>query len=290
MIGGNRHQDFAYVGNAMPNSQQWRDAKRLKDAGMHIIRAAHYPQDPAFMDACDELGLFVIVPTPGWQYWNKDPNFATLVHKNTREIIRRDRNHPSVILWSLGNELQHEERPGGLETGDWGVTQYRMMDVLAKHWDPTRPTTVANYPSRAGGIMKRDRRFWEKAWSRAPELARTTEVASFNYRPEDYATYLSFDPDLNIFQSEAQWTAFKTEFNQAYAGLLDRLKMEHPALTAVDQQVIALILLDMDISDICLLLNQTKRTVWSRRQRIKEHLGLTDEEKLDEWLFGRIDR
>mgnify|MGYP000564507149 CR=1 FL=1 len=73
LIGGNRHQDFAYVGNAMPNSQQWRDAKRLKDAGMTIIRAAHYPQDPAFMDACDELGLFIIVPTPGWQYWNKVP-------------------------------------------------------------------------------------------------------------------------------------------------------------------------------------------------------------------------
>lgn len=76
LIGGNRHQDFAYVGNALPNSQQWRDAKRLKDAGMTIIRAAHYPQDPSFMDACDELGLFIIVPTPGWQYWNKDPQWG----------------------------------------------------------------------------------------------------------------------------------------------------------------------------------------------------------------------
>lgn len=62
---------FAYVGNALPNSQQWRDAKRLRDAGCTIIRVAHYPQDPAFMDACDEMGLFVIVATPGWQYWNK---------------------------------------------------------------------------------------------------------------------------------------------------------------------------------------------------------------------------
>lgn len=108
LIGGNRHQDFAYVGNALPNSQQWRDAKRLKDAGMHIIRAAHYPQDPAFMDACDELGLFIIVPTPGWQYWNKDPRFAELVHKNTREIIRRDRNHPSVLMWEpILNETRY---------------------------------------------------------------------------------------------------------------------------------------------------------------------------------------
>ena len=67
LVGGNRHQDFAYVGNALPNSQQWRDAKRLRNAGMTIIRCAHYPMDPSFMDACDELGLFVIVPTPGWQ-------------------------------------------------------------------------------------------------------------------------------------------------------------------------------------------------------------------------------
>lgn len=99
LIGGNRHQDFAYVGNAVPNSQQYRDAQRLRDAGCVIIRTAHYPQDPAFMDACDELGLFIIVATPGWQFWNKNPDFAELVYENTRAMIRRDRNHPSVLLW-----------------------------------------------------------------------------------------------------------------------------------------------------------------------------------------------
>lgn len=99
LIGGNRHQDFAYVGNALPNSQQWRDVKRLRDAGCVIIRTAHYPQDPAFMDACDELGMFIIVATPGWQFWNKDPNFEKLVYENTRNMIRRDRNHPCVLLW-----------------------------------------------------------------------------------------------------------------------------------------------------------------------------------------------
>lgn len=99
LVGTNRHQDFAYVGNAMPNSQHWRDAKLLRDAGCRIIRTAHYPQDPSFMDACDELGLFVIVATPGWQFWNKNPEFGAAVHNNTRQIIRRDRNHPSVLLW-----------------------------------------------------------------------------------------------------------------------------------------------------------------------------------------------
>lgn len=108
LVGANRHQDFAYVGNALPNSQQWRDAKRLRDAGCTIIRVAHYPQDPAFMDACDELGMFVIVATVGWQFWNKDPKFAELVHQNTREMIRRDRNHPSVLMWEpILNETRY---------------------------------------------------------------------------------------------------------------------------------------------------------------------------------------
>lgn len=108
LVGANRHQDFAYVGNAVPNSQQWRDAKRLRDAGCTVIRTAHYPQDPSFMDACDEMGLFVIVATPGWQYWNKDPRFGELVHQNTREIIRRDRNHPSVLMWEpILNETRY---------------------------------------------------------------------------------------------------------------------------------------------------------------------------------------
>jgi beta-galactosidase len=99
LIGGNRHQDYAYVGNALPNSGQWRDAKKLRDAGMRIIRSAHYPQDPAFMDACDELGLFVIVATPGWQFWNEVPDFEQRVYNDIRNMVRRDRNHPSVIMW-----------------------------------------------------------------------------------------------------------------------------------------------------------------------------------------------
>ncbi len=110
LVGANRHQDFAYVGNALPNSQQWRDAKRLRDAGFTIIRTAHYPQDPSFMDACDEMGLFVIVATPGWQYWNKDAGWAEKVHENTRQIIRRDRNHPCVLMWEpILNETRYPE-------------------------------------------------------------------------------------------------------------------------------------------------------------------------------------
>lgn len=99
LIGANRHQDFAVLGNALPNSLHWRDAKKLRDAGLKVIRNAHYPQDPAFMDACDELGLFVIVNTPGWQFWNDDPIFEKRVYSDIRNMVRRDRNHASVWMW-----------------------------------------------------------------------------------------------------------------------------------------------------------------------------------------------
>ena len=99
LIGANRHQDFAVVGNAVANSAHWRDAKKLRDAGLKVIRNAHCPQDPAFMDACDELGLLVIVNTPGWQFWNDDPIFAERVFDDIRNLVRRDRNHPCVWMW-----------------------------------------------------------------------------------------------------------------------------------------------------------------------------------------------
>lgn len=110
LIDANRHQDFAVIGNALPNSLHWRDAKKLRDAGLRVIRNAHYPQDPAFMDACDELGLFVIVNTPGWQFWNEEPVFARRVYSDIRNMVRRDRNHPSVWIWEpILNETWYPE-------------------------------------------------------------------------------------------------------------------------------------------------------------------------------------
>lgn len=110
LIGANRHQDYAVVGNALSNNLHWRDAVKLKGAGMDIIRNAHYPQDPAFMDACDQLGLFVIVNTPGWQFWNEEPIFGERVYADVRNMVRRDRNRPSVIMWEpILNETWYPE-------------------------------------------------------------------------------------------------------------------------------------------------------------------------------------
>lgn len=99
IIGANRHQDYAIVGNAVSNSAHWRDAKKLRDAGIKVIRNAHYPQDPAFMDACDELGLLVIVNTPGWQFWEKNEVFEQRIYNDIRQMVRRDRNRPCIWMW-----------------------------------------------------------------------------------------------------------------------------------------------------------------------------------------------
>ena len=100
LIGANRHQDYAFIGNALPNSLHWRDVKKFRDCGMTVFRCAHYPQDPAFMDACDEMGMFVIVATPGWQFWNKkNPEFEKRVYDDIEKMVRRDRSRPSLLMW-----------------------------------------------------------------------------------------------------------------------------------------------------------------------------------------------
>ncbi len=110
VIGGNRHQDYAIVGNAVANSAHWRDAKKIREAGMTVIRNAHYPQDPAFMDACDELGLLLIENIPGWQYWNPKPIFEERIYRDIRQMVRRDRNRPSVWMWEpVLNETRYPE-------------------------------------------------------------------------------------------------------------------------------------------------------------------------------------
>ncbi|MBT1063384.1 hypothetical protein KJY73_07345 [Bowmanella sp. Y26] len=149
LIGVNRHQDFAYLGNALPNSGQWRDALLLKKAGVNIVRAAHYPMDPAFMDACDALGIFVIVPTPGWQFWNDAPRFAQLVLSDISQMVRRDRNRPSVLLWEpilnetnypldfakAAHQQVHAEYPypGAFTAADHHAKGSEFFDVLFKH-------------------------------------------------------------------------------------------------------------------------------------------------------------
>ncbi len=106
--GANRHQAFAHIGDAAANSMQERDVIDLKRGGCNAVRAAHYPQDPAFLAACDKYGLLVVECIPGWQYFKNDSTFISRLYEVGKQMIRRDRNHPSVILWETAlNESRY---------------------------------------------------------------------------------------------------------------------------------------------------------------------------------------
>lgn len=149
LCGTNRHQEYPYVGNAISDNAQFRDVYQMRDNGFNIVRLGHYPQDPSVLDACDELGLLAIEPIPGWQFFNKDSLFIALTYHNVRELIRRDRNHPSILMWETTlNEswppawwkdqaiaVAHEEMPGDqcLTSGD--CYGYNRFDICYNDWD-----------------------------------------------------------------------------------------------------------------------------------------------------------
>ena len=163
--GVNRHQEYPYIGYALSNEAQYRDAFKIKQAGFDYVRLSHYPHDPAFMDACDELGLLVLDAIPGWQYFNEDIRFKEYVWQTCRDLIRRDRNHPCVLAWEVSlNEswmpeafidraiaIAHEEYPGDhCYTAGW---QYHGYDIYLQarqhrlqHYEkPDKPYIVSEY-------------------------------------------------------------------------------------------------------------------------------------------------
>ena len=124
--GVNRHQEYPYVGYALSPNADYRDAKLIKEAGFDYVRLSHYPHSRHFLRAADELGLVLLNAILGWQYYNPDPAFSDHIRQTCRDLVRRDRNHPSVIAWECSlNESQmpsdlvdslhgivHEEYPG----------------------------------------------------------------------------------------------------------------------------------------------------------------------------------
>lgn len=143
--GSNRHQEYPYLEYALSPNAGRRDAQRIKDGGFNHIRLSHYPQDPAFLDACDELGILVQAPIPGWQIFHDNPSFVSGTFQNIRDLIRRDRNHPSIVFWEpnlnetnpptdwceAAYEIAHQEYPGDqcLTFGDSYPSGWRGWDV-----------------------------------------------------------------------------------------------------------------------------------------------------------------
>ncbi|MFR9524083.1 MAG: glycoside hydrolase family 2 TIM barrel-domain containing protein [Rikenellaceae bacterium] len=146
--GVNRHQEYPYIGYALSDNAQYRDAKKIKDAGFDYIRLSHYPQSPAFMDACDELGLMVADAILGWQFYRESDDFKSHSYQSARDLIRRDRNHPCVLAWEVSlNETQmpvsfmqvlhnivHEEYPGeNVYTCGWMPDVYDIYFQARQH-------------------------------------------------------------------------------------------------------------------------------------------------------------
>jgi len=128
LFGLDRHEIYPYTGYAMPARVMRRDAEIIrKEFNCNIVRCSHYPQSEAFLEACDELGLMVWEETPGWQYIG-DAAFQDLVVENVGDMIRRDRNHASIVIW-------------GVRVNESGNNQplYRRTTALAKQLDDSRP-------------------------------------------------------------------------------------------------------------------------------------------------------
>lgn len=147
--GSNRHQEYPYVGNAISDQAQYRDMYQIRNNGFNTVRLGHYPQDPSVLDACDELGLLAIEPIPGWQFFNKAQGFIDHTYKDIRDLIRRDRNHPSIIMWETTlNEswppkewkdqavrTAHEEFPGDQCYTSGDTYGYDGFDVCYNDWE-----------------------------------------------------------------------------------------------------------------------------------------------------------
>lgn len=160
LVGSNRHMEYPYVGNAISDNAQYRDIYQIRSNGFNLVRLGHYPQDPSVLDACDELGLLAIEPIPGWQFFNKNPLFVDFTYRDVRDMIRRDRNHPSVVMWETTlNEswppkewkdnvvrIAHEEYPGNQCFTSGDAYGYDGFDVSYNDWQEGfhRPNKTKN--------------------------------------------------------------------------------------------------------------------------------------------------
>lgn len=217
----NHHTLGALGAAAYPRAIEKR-LKLMKEFGMNHIRTSHNPYSEDFLKLCDKYGILVVDELyDKWltQYAGGRVEWESLWQKDVPEWVKRDRNHPSVVMWSLGNELQQYSN---LPFNDWGVTAYKLQKELLHRYDDTRLTTVAMHPRYRN--LETD--------SIPADLAVATEVNSYNYRymyfPGDSKRY----PEKTFYQSEASVAAMGPNFYEmdrdkviglAYWGAIDYL-------------------------------------------------------------------
>ena len=217
----NHHTLGALGAAAYPRAIEKR-LKLMKEFGMNHIRSSHNPYSEDFLKLCDKYGILVVDELyDKWltQYAGGRVDWESLWQKDVPEWVKRDRNHPSVVMWSLGNELQQYSN---LPFNDWGITAYKLQKELLHRYDDTRLTTVAMHPRYRN--LETD--------SIPADLAIETEVNSYNYRymyfPGDSKRY----PEKTFYQSEASVAAMGPNFYEmdldkviglAYWGAIDYL-------------------------------------------------------------------
>ncbi len=207
------HNDMGALGVAAFDKGVERQLRMMKAFGYNSIRCSHNPYSESLTRLCDKLGLLVVDELiDKWsddEYWGGRVPFMQLWPELIEEWVTRDRNCPSVVLWSLGNELQTRDSWSGYKTNDWGITTYNIFNQMVKRYDSTRLTTVAQFPARAGGIRE-EKEF--KTYFAPPELGVATEVSSFNYQWDCYPHYFEYAPDMILFQSEAVTNQMQAPF------------------------------------------------------------------------------
>jgi beta-galactosidase len=216
------HHTLGALGAAAYPAAIEKRVKLLKSFGFNHIRTSHNPYSEDFLDICDKYGMLVVDELyDKWlkQYAGGRKEWSELWQTDVPEFVKRDRNHPCVVMWSLGNELQLYSN---LPFNDWGVTAYKLQKVLLNRYDKTRPVTVAMHPR--GRSLDTD--------SIPAPLALETDIAAYNYRymyfPGDARRY----PDKIFYQSEASLSAMGPNFFEpnnnkvvglAYWGMIDYL-------------------------------------------------------------------
>ena len=128
--GCNRHEAIPGLGNALTPNLHVRDAQILKDLGCNFVRLSHYPQSPIFLDACDELGIMVYAEIASWKSVRSARGWRRAARRQMRDMVIRDRHHPSIILWGMGNESRSRK------------AYFELRDI-ARELDPARSVTYA---------------------------------------------------------------------------------------------------------------------------------------------------
>lgn len=166
MSGGCLHHDNGPLGAAAYRDAEWRKARLMKEAGFNAVRTSHNPPSEAFLDACDHLGLLVIDESfDGWRSAKNSKDYSILFDqwwtKDIESMVLRDRNHPSVFCWSIGNEIIERKTPEAV------LTAYALAGHV-RRLDPARPVTSALAA-------------WDGDWEIYDPLAAAHDIVGYNY-------------------------------------------------------------------------------------------------------------